>query len=85
MVILTNPFRNCRHCLHEVTVLLVDSRKNQRLNPPYITALFAVNIFWFRLCCAMKFRFKFQKLLDIEKFKEEEISKELKTAQKKTP
>ncbi len=31
----------------------------------------------------MKFRFKFQKLLDIEKFKEEEISKELKTAQKK--
>ncbi|MBM4055520.1 MAG: flagellar export protein FliJ [Planctomycetes bacterium] len=31
----------------------------------------------------MKFHFKFQKLLDIEKFKEEEIAKELKTAQKK--
>lgn len=31
----------------------------------------------------MKFRFKFQKLLDLEKFKEEEIAKELKTVQKK--
>ncbi|MCF6149313.1 MAG: flagellar export protein FliJ [Candidatus Kuenenia sp.] len=31
----------------------------------------------------MKFRFKFQKLLDLEKFREEEIAKELKKVQKK--